>query len=106
MDTTGSKVRRRSRKLGITRKKQEQHLEQVKGKHEEINKQMADLRSNIQNLRQVINQWHNQASELHIEKEIISKELAVREERFRSLTDQIHAYEVGYYTAAGRNQVW
>ena len=75
-------------------KKQEQHLEQVKGKHEEINKQMANLRTNIQNLRQVISQWHNQASELHIEKEIISKELAVREERFRSLTDQIHAYEV------------
>ena len=75
-------------------KKQEQHLEQVKSKHEEINKQMADLRSNIQNLRQEISQWHNQASELHIEKEIISKELAVREERFRSLTDQIHAYEV------------
>jgi chromosome segregation protein len=74
-------------------RKQEQHLEQVKGKHEEINKQMADLRSEIQNLRQVINQWHSQASELHIEKEIISKELAVREERFRSLTDQIHAYE-------------
>jgi len=41
----------------------------------------------------VINQWHAQASELHIEKEVISKELAVREERFRSLTDQIHAYE-------------
>lgn len=75
-------------------KKQEYHLEQVKSKHDEINKQMTDLRSEIQNLRQVINQWHNQASELHAEKEIISKELAVREERFRSLTDQIHAYEV------------
>ena len=50
---------------------QEKHLEQVKNKHEEINKQIAELRKEIQNLRDEINAWHSQASELHIEKEII-----------------------------------
>lgn len=77
-----------------TQKKQEQHLELVKSKHDEINRQISDLRAEIQNLRQTINQWHNQSSELHGEKELISKELAVHEERFRSLTNQIHAYEL------------
>ena len=73
---------------------QEKHLEQVKNKHEEINKQITELRKEIQNLRDEINTWHSQASDLHIEKEIILKELAVRDERVRSLTDQINAYEL------------
>jgi chromosome segregation protein len=73
---------------------QEKHLEEVKNKHENLNKQIADLRKEIQNLRDEINAWHSQASDLHIEKEIILKELAVRDERVRSLTDQINAYEL------------
>jgi chromosome segregation protein len=73
---------------------QEKHLEQVKNKHEGINKQITELRKEIQNLRDEINTWHTQASDLHIEKEIILKELAVRDERVRSLTDQINAYEL------------
>ncbi len=73
---------------------QEKHLEQVKNKHEGINKQISDLRKEIQNLRDEINTWHSQASELHIEKEILLKEFAVRDERVRSLTDQINAYEL------------
>jgi chromosome segregation protein len=74
--------------------KQEQHLAEVKGKHEEINKQIGNIRFEIQTYRERINELHARASSLHNEKEAISKDLAVREERLRSLTEQVYSYEL------------
>ncbi len=74
--------------------KQESHLAEVKGKHEEINKQIGSVRLEIQTYRERINELHVRASSLHNEKEAISKDLAVREERLRSLTEQVYSYEL------------
>ncbi len=75
-------------------KQQELHLEKIKVKHEEIKAKILGIRSEIEALRQQINHLHLQASSLHNEKEAISKDLAVREERQRSLTEQIYSYEL------------
>lgn len=73
---------------------QETYLEQVKSKHLGINQQIQEIRHSIQTLRQAISEWHAQSSALIVEKDGISKELAVSEERYRSLIGQLHSYEV------------
>ena len=75
-------------------KVQEVYLEQVKSKHLAINEQIHATRLSIQSLRQALSEWHAQSSALIGEKDTISKELAVSEERYRSLTNQVHSYEV------------
>ena len=53
--------------------------------------QLAGLRERVQALRSGLNAWHKQSAQLHAQRETASRELAVSEERSRSLTEQQHA---------------
>lgn len=66
----------------------ETHLNNVKNNYEIIEKQLTDIRSQISIKRSVLNELHSQSSTQHLELEKIIRELAVLEERQRSLNDQ------------------
>lgn len=73
-------------------RQQEKHVASARTKYEELNRQVMELRSKIQESRAQLNTWHGQASTSHNDKEAISKEIAVIDERIRSLTDQSGNY--------------
>jgi len=67
---------------------QEGRLTLAKAHVSEIDQQMGKQREKLNALRSNLNQWHNQSSELHQERERISRGLAVLEERQQSLVGQ------------------
>lgn len=66
----------------------ESHLNNVKNNYEKIEKQLTDIRNQISTKRSVLNELHSQSSTQHLELEKIIRDLAVMEERQRSLNDQ------------------
>lgn len=64
------------------------HLNKVKNNYEKIEKQFSEIRHQISSKRSVLNELHSQSSTEHLELEKINRELAVLEERQRSLNDQ------------------
>lgn len=66
----------------------ESHLNIVKNNYEKIEKQLTEIRNQISIKRNVLNDLHSQSSTQHLELEKIIRDLAVLEERQRSLNDQ------------------
>ncbi len=64
------------------------HLNKVKNNYEKIEIQFSEIRNQISSKRSVLNELHSQSSSEHLELEKIIRDLAVLEERQRSLNDQ------------------
>ena len=87
-DWYGYHWRRAQRELKEARvayRQQDKKLREVNTSHEAQMEAFNAFRSRIQTLRAQLNEWHRESSELHSEREKISRELAVLEERRRSL---------------------
>jgi len=78
---------------------QEARVKEAREIHEKAQEKYTAFRERLSGLRAQLNNWHRQSAELHTQRETISRELAVFEERRRSLTaaqasilsDQEHA---------------
>ncbi len=64
------------------------HLNNVKNNYEQIEQQFSEIRNQISSKRSMLNELHSQSSNEHLELEKIIRDLAVLEERQRSLNDQ------------------
>ena len=68
---------------------QEKVLDTARRNQETLNGQLAGLREQIQGLRASLNSWHRQSAQLHTRRETLSRELAVADERIRSIKEQL-----------------
>ncbi len=83
---------------------QEARVNEAREIHEKTQQQYNAFRERLSGLRAQLNNWHRQSAELHNQRESISRELAVFEERRRALTaaqasimsDQEHAMDELY----------
>ncbi|MBI5945146.1 MAG: chromosome segregation protein SMC [Chloroflexi bacterium] len=66
---------------------QESRVREARIVHEKTQAEFSAFRERLSGLRAQLNGWHRQAAELHNQREAISRELAVLEERRRSLTN-------------------
>ncbi len=67
---------------------QDNRLQQARQRSVEIEKQVHGVRSQLQQLRGVLNEWHTQSAELHHQREEINRTLAVLDERRRAMIEQ------------------
>jgi len=67
---------------------QDQSLTQARDVQLRLNNKLIDTQGRIQALREKLNNWHRQSSELHSKRESVSMELAVIDERIKSLGNQ------------------
>jgi chromosome segregation protein len=67
---------------------QEVNLERARQKQQVLAEKLATLREASQSLRASLNSWHRQSAQLHSRREILSRDLAVAEERRRSVQNQ------------------
>jgi chromosome segregation protein len=78
---------------------QEARVIEARAIHEKAQAEYTSFRERLSGLRAHLNEWHRKAAELHTQRETLSRELAVLEERRRALTaaqasilsDQEHA---------------
>jgi len=70
----------------VLRARQNQ-LSQARHKLEEVDQRVTSLRESIQRLRGQLNDWHAQSARLHSQREQVNRELAVLDERQRSLLE-------------------
>ncbi len=63
----------------------EKKLESVRAEQDVTEKSLAEMRDKINALRGQLNSWHRQLSQVHAKREETSRELAVSDERRRSL---------------------
>ena len=54
----------------------------------ELDEKLADLRFQVQGVRARLNSWHRQLAQLHTRQESLGRQLAVADERRRSLETQ------------------
>ena len=66
-------------------KAQEARLAEARAAHEKAQAEYNAFRERLSGLRGQLNAWHRQSAELHNQREEVSRELAVMEERRRSL---------------------
>jgi chromosome segregation protein len=66
----------------------EKELEKIRNQQSGLEEKATTSRQVIQGLRSKLNEWHRQSAELHSQRESISRELAVSDERLRSLSVQ------------------
>lgn len=66
-------------------RKQDAKLRETHSTHEQKFDEFTAFRNAIQELRAQLNQWHRESSELHNQREAVSRNLAVLDERRRSL---------------------
>ncbi len=71
----------------------EERLQQARDRLLEVEKRLKTKREEIQSVRSELSAWHLQSAELHNQREKISRDLAVLDERQRALTDQIRLHE-------------
>jgi len=69
-------------------KAQEARQTQARAHLAEIEGQLNELREEVQQVRGKLNTWHGQSAELHRQREQVSRDLAVMDERQRALTEQ------------------
>ena len=62
-------------------------LQEVREAHQGIRQKYSDFRDRLQSLRSRLNSWHRESSKLHSNRETISREMAVLDERRRALTE-------------------
>jgi chromosome segregation protein len=67
---------------------QEESLAVARQEQVTLDEQIASARANIQGLRARLGSWHRQLAQLHTQREGLSRQLAVSEERSRSLQVQ------------------
>ncbi|MBN2499993.1 MAG: chromosome segregation protein SMC [Anaerolineales bacterium] len=67
---------------------QEEHLAEAQKTQEELSGRLTTTRDHINSLRMQLNSWHRQLSQLHTNREETSRDLAVNDERQRSLVNQ------------------
>lgn len=63
-------------------------LERARQEQLKLDEQLAGLRGRVQNMRNSLNSWHRLSAQLHNRREGLSRDLAVAEERIRSLQGQ------------------
>jgi len=66
-------------------RQQDVKLRKARSAHEQHQDEFTAFRARIQELRSQLNSWHRQSSELHGQRETVSRDLAVLDERRRSL---------------------
>jgi chromosome segregation protein len=66
-------------------KAQEARLQEARAVHEQAQAEYNTFRERLSGLRGQLNAWHRQSADLHSQREEVSRELAVLEERRRSL---------------------
>ena len=66
----------------------EEMLNEAREKYDLLEAGMTSLRMELQEVRQKLNGWHSESAAFHTTREQVSKELAVFDERQRSLNDQ------------------
>jgi chromosome segregation protein len=64
-------------------------LKEVREGHQGIRQEFAEFRNRLQSLRSRLNSWHRQSARLHSDRETISREMAVLDERRRALSDNL-----------------
>lgn len=69
-------------------RRQETILERARQEQAALDEQLSALRERIQGLRASLNSWHRQSAQFHSQREALSLELAIADERTRSLSDQ------------------
>jgi len=74
-------------------KAQEAELQKARERQMEVDTQINDLRLKMQSSRDELNTWHEQAASLHSQREQISKNLAVLEEKQHSNFNQKQTLE-------------
>lgn len=84
-EVTAARKLSRSRETALTKARQEQAA---------CDRELQAARGRIQELRARLNEWHRQLAGLHARREGASRELAVIEERLRSLDEQLRAAQV------------
>ena len=62
-------------------------LQDIREAHQGIRQKYSEFRDRLQGLRSRLNSWHRESSKLHANRETISREMAVLEERRRSLSE-------------------
>lgn len=67
---------------------QENRLHQARLQNQQVEKRVQEVRTQIQTLRGVLNEWHAQLAEIHHQREELNRVLAVLDERQRSINDQ------------------
>ncbi len=73
---------------------QEKQLEEARQKQTDLEARTIEIRENIQALRTRLNDWHRESAGLRARKEEINRELAVADERQRSLIKQAQELEL------------
>ncbi|HJW91261.1 MAG TPA: chromosome segregation protein SMC [Anaerolineales bacterium] len=73
---------------------QESVLSQARSSQATLGQGLSQLQDRIHQLRAELNTWHRKLAELHNRRENLGRELAVVEERIRSLDEQSHAFEL------------
>jgi len=68
-------------------------LNKAKLEQEVVEKEVQSARERLQSLRNELNLWHTESSDLHREREKVSRNLAVMDERHKSLLDQQQTVE-------------
>lgn len=72
-----------------TAKKQEDELTRVQSSQLDLDQKLSVYRAQIDELRLKLNEWHQQLTDLHQQRERLSREQAVNSERSRSLVMQL-----------------
>lgn len=85
---------RELRKVIDTADQQEKALDESRRKQTDINVEVKTVRETIQTMRSKLSEWHASSAQLHSERERISRQLAVAEERNRALLEQISRTEI------------
>jgi chromosome segregation protein len=70
-----------------TLRMQEGKVREAKEAHLKAQKEYTDFRERLSGLRAQLNNWHRASSELHSQRESVSRDLAVLDERRRALTN-------------------
>jgi chromosome segregation protein len=71
-----------------TAKEQEKTLNHARESQAAFDQKMTNLRGNVHGLRARLNSWHRELGQLHTRRERVSREMAVSEERQRSLEER------------------
>ncbi|MEN6572382.1 MAG: chromosome segregation protein SMC [Anaerolineaceae bacterium] len=69
-------------------KNQEEKVKTARSRVEEVESKVEEARQRLQSLRTELNEWHSLSAGLHNDREKINRELAVLDERQRSIIDQ------------------
>lgn len=74
-----------------TARTQEKRVADARQEQLSVSQKFSSMRERVQVLRSGLNSWHKQIAQLHLQRETTSRQLAVSEERSRSLTEQQQA---------------